>query len=144
MFFKNLKWQLLASSILAVILIACLIALAANSLIIPAIILAVIIGAYIVVVNVWFDHYISKPIQDLTDSAKRIANGSYGTQVPTSGDNEIGELTSEINQMSEKIAQSDKTTCPLFSAGAKRSNTIPPSRAILCAVLKLSQRKRSA
>ena len=115
MFFKNLKWQLLASSILAVILIACLIALAANSLIIPAIILAVIIGAYIVVVNVWFDHYISKPIQDLTDSAKRIANGSYGTQVPTSGDNEIGELTSEINQMSEKIAQSDKTTTEFIS-----------------------------
>ena len=115
MFFKNLKWQLLASSILAVILIACLIALAANSLIIPAIILAVIIGAYRVVVNVWFDHYISKPIQDLTDSAKRIANGSYGTQVPTSGDNEIGELTSEINQMSEKIAQSDKTTTEFIS-----------------------------
>ncbi len=115
MFFKNLKWQLLASSILAVILIACLIALAANSLIIPAIILAVIIGAYIVVVNVWFDHYISKPIQDLTDSAKRIANGSYGTQVLTSGDNEIGELTSEINQMSEKIAQSDKTTTEFIS-----------------------------
>ena len=115
MFFKNLKWQLLASSILAVIFIACLIALAANSLIIPAIILAVIIGAYIVVVNVWFDHYISKPIQDLTDSAKRIANGSYGTQVPTSGDNEIGELTSEINQMSEKIAQSDKTTTEFIS-----------------------------
>ena len=115
MFFKNLKWQLLASSILAVILIACLIALAANSLIIPAIILAVIIGAYRVVVNVWFDNYISKPIQDLTDSAKRIANGSYGTQVPTSGDNEIGELTSEINQMSEKIAQSDKTTTEFIS-----------------------------
>lgn len=115
MFFKELKWQLLASSILAVILIACLIALAANSLIIPAIILAVIIGAYIVVVNVWFDHYISKPIQDLTDSAKRIANGSYGTQVPTSGANEIGELTSEINQMSEKIAQSDKTTTEFIS-----------------------------
>lgn len=115
MFFKNLKWQLLASSILAVILIACLIALAANSLIIPAIILAVIIGAYIVLVNIWFDHYISKPIQDLTDSAKRIANGSYGTQVPTSGDNEIGELTSEINQMSEKIALSDKTTTEFIS-----------------------------
>lgn len=65
--------------------------------------------------NVWFDHYISKPIQDLTDSAKRIANGSYGTQVPTSGDNEIGELTSEINQMSEKIAQSDKTTTEFIS-----------------------------
>ena len=44
MFFKNLKWQLLASSIAAVILIACLIAFAANKLIIPAIIIAIIIA----------------------------------------------------------------------------------------------------
>lgn len=115
MFFKNLKWQLLASSIAAVILTACLIALAANGLIIPAIILAVIIGAYIVLVNIWFDYYITKPIQALTESAKRIADGSYGSQVPKAGDNEIGELTDEINQMSEKIAQSDKTTSEFIS-----------------------------
>ena len=56
MFFKELKWQLLASSIAAVILIACLIAFAANKLIIPAIIIAVIIAAYIILVNIWFDH----------------------------------------------------------------------------------------
>ena len=67
MFFKNLKWQLLASSIAAVILTACFIALAANGLIIPAIILAVIIGAYIVLVNIWFDYYVTKPIQALTE-----------------------------------------------------------------------------
>ena len=81
MFFKNLKWQLLASSIAAVILIACLIAFAANKLIIPAIIIAIIIAAYIILVNIWFDHYISKPIEDLSESARHIADGSYGAQV---------------------------------------------------------------
>ena len=115
MFFKELKWQLLASSIAAVILIACLIAFAANKLIIPAIIIAVIIAAYIILVNIWFDHYISKPIQDLSESAKHIADGSYGAQVPSVGDNEIGRLTDDINIMSEKIARSDKATAEFIS-----------------------------
>ena len=66
MFFKNLKWQLLASSIAAVILIACLIAFAANKLIVPAIILAILIAAYIILVHIWFDYYLSHPIEVLT------------------------------------------------------------------------------
>mgnify|MGYP000820433944 CR=1 FL=1 len=115
MFFKNLKWQLLASSIAAVILIACLIAFAANKLIIPAIIIAIIIAAYIILVNIWFDHYISKPIEDLSESARHIADGSYGAQVPSVGDNEIGRLTDDINIMSEKIARSDKATAEFIS-----------------------------
>ena len=115
MFFKNLKWQLLASSIAAVILIACLMAFAANKLIIPAIIIAIIIAAYIILVNIWFDHYISKPIEDLSESARHIADGSYGAQVPSVGDNEIGRLTDDINIMSEKIARSDKATAEFIS-----------------------------
>lgn len=115
MIFKELKWQLFASSIAAVILISCLIAFAANKLIIPAIVIAVIIAAYIILVNIWFDHYISKPIQDLSESAKHIADGSYGAQVPSVGDNEIGRLTEDINIMSEKIARSDKATAEFIS-----------------------------
>lgn len=115
MFFKNLKWQLLASSIAAVILIACLIAFIANKIIVPATIIAIIIAAYIILVNIWFDHYVSKPIQDLSESAKRIADGSYGAQVPSVGDNEIGRLTDDINMMSEKIARSDKATSEFIS-----------------------------
>ena len=115
MIFKELKWQLFASSIAAVILISCLIAFAANKLIIPAIVIAVIIAAYIILVNIWFDHYISKPIQDLSESAKHIADGSYGAQVPSVVDNEIGRLTDDINIMSEKIARSDKATAEFIS-----------------------------
>ena len=106
--FKNLKFQLLASSIIAIILIACFIAFAANGYLIISIVFAVIIAAYIVCVNVWFDVYVSKPIQGLTETAKRIAAGSYGTQVKKLADNEIGDLTDEINQMSTKIGLADK------------------------------------
>ena len=108
--FKNLKFQLLSSSIIAIILIACFIAFAANGYLIISIVFAVIIAAYIVCVNVWFDVYVSKPIQDLTETAKRIAAGSYGTQVKKLADNEIGDLTDEINQMSTKIGLADKAT----------------------------------
>ncbi len=115
MFFKNLKLQLLVTSIAAIVLIACLIALAANGFVLPCLILACAVGAYIVVVNVWFEHYISSPIQSLTDSTKRIASGSYGAQVPKQADNELGQLTDEINLMSIKIALSDKTTTEFIS-----------------------------
>lgn len=115
MFYKNLKWQLLASSIIAVILIACLIVLALNEYVSLAILLAVVIAAYVVGINIWFNRLVIKPIQSLTESAKSIADGSYGTQVPKQADNEIGELTDEINEMSEKIATSDKTTTEFIS-----------------------------
>ena len=51
MFFKDLKLQLLVSSIAAVILTACFIALAANGFIVASVILACLIGAYIIAVR---------------------------------------------------------------------------------------------
>lgn len=115
MIFKNLKFQLLASSIVAVILVACFIAFAANGYITFSIILAALIAAYIITVNIWFDVYVSKPIQSLTETAKRIASGSYGIQAAKSAENEIGELTDEMNQMSVKVAAADKTTTEFIS-----------------------------
>lgn len=115
MIFKNLKWQLLASSCVAVIIIACLIALACEGYTAIVVILAVILAAYIVLVNFWFNQYITKPIESLTESASRIAAGSYGTKAQKHADNEIGELTDEINEMSEKVAQADKATTEFVS-----------------------------
>lgn len=115
MFFKNLRWQLLASGIAAVIIVAILIALVANGYVVVPIILAVVLAAYIVLVNIWFEKYVINPIQELTDSAKRIAAGSYGTQAVKLRDNEIGELTDEINLMSSRIAMSDKATTEFIS-----------------------------
>ncbi|MDO4815480.1 MAG: HAMP domain-containing sensor histidine kinase [Bacillota bacterium] len=115
MVFKNLKWQLLASSCVAVIVIACLIALAIEGYTVIVVILAAILAAYIILVNFWFDRNITKPITSLTESAERIAAGSYGTKAQKFDDNEIGELTDEINEMSEKVAQADKATTEFVS-----------------------------
>ena len=49
------------------------------------------------------------PVSQINATAKRIAAGSYGVQIPGQYDDEIGELVSTINDMSVKIGQADKT-----------------------------------
>lgn len=115
MYSDNLKKQLLASTIVAVLFIAALIAFAVNGYTVVAIVLAGILAAYIISINIWFEHSINKPIKNLTESAKRIAEGSYGTQAVKRADDEIGELTDVINDMSSKIAVSDKATTEFVS-----------------------------
>lgn len=115
MFLNNLKGQLLSSSIAAILLVAALIAFAVNGYTVVAIVIAVILAGFIVLINIWFDRNVNKPIQNLTESARRIAEGSYGVQAVKHADDEIGELTDEINEMSSKIALSDQTTTEFIS-----------------------------
>ena len=49
------------------------------------------------------------PVSQINATAKRIAAGSYGVQIPQQYDDEIGELVNTINDMSVKIGQSEKT-----------------------------------
>lgn len=51
---------------------------------------------------------IMNPVAEITEKAKRIANGSYGVQIKTPYRDEIGELADTINEMSSKIAQNEK------------------------------------
>ncbi len=51
---------------------------------------------------------IMTPVAEITEKAKRIANGSYGVQIKTAYKDEIGELADTINEMSSKIAQNEK------------------------------------
>ncbi|MGM9588979.1 MAG: ATP-binding protein [Faecousia sp.] len=48
------------------------------------------------------------PVAEIIEKAKRIANGSYGVQIQTKYQDEIGELADTINEMSSKIAQNEK------------------------------------
>ncbi len=47
------------------------------------------------------------PVDDIIEKAKRIAGGSYGTQIQTHYDDEIGELAQTINEMSVQINQNE-------------------------------------
>ena len=58
---------------------------------------------------------IMNPVEQITEKAKRIANGSYGVQIKTPYKDEIGELADTINEMSNKIAQNEKMQVEFFS-----------------------------
>ena len=57
-----------------------------------------------------------EPVAGITEIAKRIAAGSYGIQMEKKHDDEIGDLTDAINDMSLKIAQSEKTQSEFISS----------------------------
>ncbi len=59
---------------------------------------------------------ILEPVSEITSTAKRIAAGGYGVQIKKHFDDEIGELADTINDMSNKIAQSEKTQSEFMSS----------------------------
>lgn len=74
------------------------------------------IGLLVMFVNFCFIRSITEPIVELTGVARRIAQGSYGIQVEKKHDDEIGELTDAINEMSQKISQSEKMQTEFISS----------------------------
>ncbi len=57
--------------------------------------------------NLYFVTSIVDPVLGITDVAKRIAAGSYGVQIEKRYDDEIGDLTDALNDMSLKIKQAE-------------------------------------
>ena len=55
------------------------------------------------------------PVAEITEKAKRIAGGSYGVQIQTRYQDEIGMLAETINEMSSKIAQNEKMQAEFIS-----------------------------
>ena len=55
------------------------------------------------------------PVAEITEKAKRISGGSYGTQIQTRYHDEIGELAETINEMSAKISQNEKMQAEFIS-----------------------------
>ena len=66
--------------------------------------------------NLYFVRSIVEPLAGITEIAQVIADGSYGVQIEKKFDDEIGELTDAINNMSLKIRQSEKTQSEFISS----------------------------
>ena len=66
--------------------------------------------------NLYFVRSIVEPLAAITEIAQVIANGSYGVQIEKKYDDEIGELTDAINDMSLKIRQAEKTQSEFISS----------------------------
>ncbi len=72
--------------------------------------------AMLYISNLYFVRSIIEPLAGVTETARRIADGSYGIQMEKSYNDEIGELTDAINDMSLKIRQSEKVQTEFISS----------------------------
>ena len=76
----------------------------------------VLVIAAILLSSNFYLHSILVPLQQIIDKAKKIANGSYGIQIQTKYDDEIGELAQTINEMSIQIGQNEKMQTDFISS----------------------------
>ena len=81
---------------------------------------ALAVGATIVLLvyfsNLYFVRSIVEPVTAVTDTAKRIAAGSYGIQMEKKYDDEVSDLIDAVNDMSMKIKQSEKMKSEFISS----------------------------
>jgi len=84
--------------------------------------LLVVIGIGLVVLgmvfllNMIFIRFIITPVSEITKMSKRIAEGSYGIQISNAYRDEIGDMVESINEMSLKIAQTEKIQAEFISS----------------------------
>ncbi len=64
----------------------------------------------------YYMHSILVPLAAIIEKAKKITSGSYGIQIETAYDDEIGELADTINEMSIKINQNEKMQTEFISS----------------------------
>ena len=66
--------------------------------------------------NMVFINNVVEPVAEVTGTAKRIAGGSYGTQMENHYRDEIGQLIDAINNMSSQISKSEKIKSEFISS----------------------------
>jgi len=64
----------------------------------------------------YFIRSVLDPVIRVTETAKRIAAGSYGVQMEKRSNDEMGELVDSINDMSMKIDQAERTQSEFISS----------------------------
>lgn len=64
----------------------------------------------------YFIKSVLDPVIRVTETAKRIATGSYGVQMESHSNDEMGELVDAINDMSMKIDQAERTQSEFISS----------------------------
>ena len=77
---------------------------------------ALTILALVYLSNIYFVKSIEDPVKNITGIAQRIAGGSYGIQVEKKFDDEIGDLTDAINDMSLRIKHAESMKSEFISS----------------------------
>ena len=89
-----------------------------TQIVLTAILGLIVLFVMLTVVVISSGYYIRSimvPLAEITEKAKRIANGSYGTQIQTRYQDEIGALAETVNEMSSKISQNEKMQAEFIS-----------------------------
>ena len=74
-----------------------------------------VILVIILISGEYFMRSIMQPVNEITLKAQQIANGSYGAQIRTKYQDEIGALADTINELSLKISQNEKMQAEFIS-----------------------------
>ena len=64
----------------------------------------------------YYIHSILVPLRAIIDKSRKITNGSYGIQIVTDYNDEIGELAEAINEMSIKISENERVQTEFVSS----------------------------
>ena len=72
--------------------------------------------AVLLLTSGYFIRSILLPVEEITEKASRIANGSYGAKIQKKYNDEIGALADTINEMSVKINQNEKMQTDFISS----------------------------
>lgn len=72
--------------------------------------------ALVYLTNLSFVRSIVEPLASINETARMIADGSYGVQIEKTFNDEIGELTDTINDMSMKVMRAEKTQSEFLSS----------------------------
>ena len=78
--------------------------------------LLVLCLAMVYISSMIFINNVVEPVAEVTEAAKRIAGGSYGTQMENHYRDEIGQLIDAINNMSSQISKSEKIKSEFISS----------------------------
>ena len=78
--------------------------------------LLLIVAAMVFVSSMVFINNVVEPVAEVTETAKRIAGGSYGTQMENHYQDEIGQLIDAINDMSSQISKSERIKSEFISS----------------------------
>ena len=75
-----------------------------------------IIIVVVLISSNYYIHSILVPLNQIIERAKMITSGSYGIQIQTEYDDEIGELAQTINEMSMQINRNEKAQTEFISS----------------------------
>lgn len=75
-----------------------------------------VVVAIVFISSSYYMRTILVPLGQIIEKAKRIASGSYGIQIQTKNDDEIGELARTINDLSLQIGRNEKMQTDFISS----------------------------